>query len=137
MPNGNTGGDYQLGEVFKPAVMDVLSQRFIKKELVVVPVPLSEERLSERGFNQAKVLADFFPFPTRGALKRVHGEKQAKKTRKERIFTNNPFILIRPIEKPVLLVDDIYTTGTTIRHAAALLKEHGTPEVYSFTLIRG
>ncbi len=130
-------GDYQLGQIFKQPLIDAFSSLFVNKEVVIVPVPLSEERTLERGFNQAKVLADFLPDSSMEVLKRVHGEKQSKKSRNERIFTNNPFILTRPIEKPVLLVDDIYTTGTTIRHAAGLLRKHGTPKVYSFTLIRG
>jgi competence protein ComFC len=130
-------GDYQLGQAFKHPMMDAFSHEFLKKKAVAVPIPLSEERLIERGFNQAKMLAHFLPFQSVEALNRVHGEKQSKKTRNERIFTENPFILNTPIKKPVILVDDIYTTGATIRHAAALLKEHGTPEVYSLTLIRG
>lgn len=130
-------GDYRLGDVFKQPLIDAFSRNFSKMGLVAVPIPLSEDRLQERGFNQAKMLADYLPVQTVEALKRVHGEKQSKKTRSERIFTNNPFILTKPIKKPVILVDDIYTTGTTIRHAAALLTEHGTPDVYSLTLIRG
>jgi|SRR5690625_4141147 len=130
-------GDYQLGEIFKQPLVNTFSHHFLKINPIVVPIPLSEERLGERGFNQAKMLADFLPVPSVEVLKRVHGEKQSKKTRYERIFTDNPFILTQPIEKPVILVDDIYTTGTTIRHAAALLKKYGTPDVYSLTLIRG
>jgi len=130
-------GDYQLGEVFRDPLMRAFTYHFRKKELVVVPIPLSQERKWERGFNQAKMLADFLPGSTVEALQRVDGEKQSKKTRKERIDTNNPFILEESIKEPVILVDDIYTTGTTIRHAAALLKEHGTPVIYSLTLIRG
>ncbi|MFA1821338.1 ComF family protein [Virgibacillus oceani] len=130
-------GDYQLGNVFKQPLMEAFSYKFFKMWPIVVPIPLSEERLTERGFNQAKMMADFLPGKSEEILKRVHGEKQSKKTRNERIFTDNPFILTKPIKKPVILVDDIYTTGTTIRHAAALLKKHGTPEIYSLTLIRG
>ncbi|GAB3802905.1 ComF family protein [Virgibacillus kimchii] len=130
-------GDYQLGEAFKQPLFDAFSRHFKKRNPVIVPIPLSKERLLERGFNQAEMLAAFLPGRTVVALERVHGEKQSKKTRNERIFADNPFTLVKTIKKTVILVDDIYTTGTTIRHAAALLKEHGTPEVFSLTLIRG
>jgi len=95
------------------------------------------ERLQERGFNQAEVLAAFLPIENRSLLTRIHSEKQSKMTRSERISTKNPFEIVGHINKKVILVDDIYTTGRTLRHAATLLKEHGCPQVYAYTLIRG
>jgi len=35
-----------------------------------------------------------------------------------------------------VLIDDIYTTGSTLRHAAKILKDNGAAKVYSFTLAR-
>ncbi|MBM7600533.1 competence protein ComFC [Virgibacillus halotolerans] len=132
-------GDYVLGTAFKLDLFQVFSKRFafLKNEALLVPIPLSEERLRERGFNQAKMLAEFLPLPCEELLTRIHGEKQSKKTRTARISTNNPFKLTKTVNKSVILVDDIYTTGTTLRHAGSLLKAHGCPEVYAFTLIRG
>lgn len=40
-------------------------------------------------------------------------------------------------DKDILLVDDIYTTGSTLRHAATMLLEAGAKSVSSLTLIRG
>ncbi|WP_449355479.1 ComF family protein [Virgibacillus natechei] len=132
-------GDYHLGNAFKPyftrSFQDVFKS--LKKEAIAVPIPLSNERLVERGFNQAKMLADFLPVATKEIITRVHTEKQSKKTRHERIGTKNPFEITKPINKAVILVDDIYTTGTTLRHAGTLLHEHGCPRVYAYTLIRG
>lgn len=132
-------GDYVLGKVFKDKFKTVFEERFssFKRDALLVPIPLSEERLSERGFNQAKVLTDFLPLESQEIITRIHSEKQAKKTRHQRISTKNPFIITKKINKPVILVDDIYTTGATLRHAGKLLKENGCPEVYAFTLIRG
>ncbi|WP_087972565.1 ComF family protein [Oceanobacillus rekensis] len=132
-------GDYALCGIFKTYLEDAFQERFskLKREIVVVPIPLSKERAKERGFNQAKALAEFLPTKCTDILLRKHGEKQSKKTRMERIDTENPFILENPINKPVILVDDIYTTGTTLRHAADLLKNQGCPAIYGLTLIRG
>jgi len=132
-------GDYALGEIFRAYFVKAYKQRFsfLGKEALAIPIPLSKERLKERGFNQADVLTSFLPVNGADILSRKHGEKQSKKTRYERIYTENPFYIDQPIKKTVILVDDIYTTGTTLRHAAALLKEQGCPAIYAFTLIRG
>lgn len=132
-------GDYCLGNAFEFFYTNAFKQAFtfLPKSAVVVPIPLSNERMKERGFNQAKLLANFLPLETCESLTRVHDEKQSKKTRKERITTINPFKMAEPINKPVILADDIYTTGATLRHAASLLKELGCPEIYALTLARG
>lgn len=104
-----------------------------------IPIPLSPERLYERGFNQAKLLADFLPLPQLDILKRTHHEKQSKKSRHERLTSSNVFSISKSsiVEgKNILLIDDIYTTGTTLRHAAKRLKDYGAESIYSFTLIR-
>lgn len=132
-------GDYILGNLFRTYI-DRFYQKYrrvLPKQIIVVPIPLSDERMKERGFNQAKMLADFFPLPQAEILERMHREKQSKKTKMQRLYSKNPFHQTNKINKSVLLVDDIYTTGTTLRHAAEILKQNGCPEVYAWTLIRG
>ena len=131
-------GDYHVGHAFEEAVIETFKRYFFKTipDAILVPIPLSTERLHERAFNQAKVLADLLPYQSENVLKRIHGEKQAKKTRQDRLATANPFLLESEITKPVILIDDIYTTGTTLRHAAKILKQHDCPKVYAFTLAR-
>ncbi len=133
-------GDYHLGYAFQQPFTQAFAKQFSfikKKQAVVIPIPLSAERTIERGFNQADMLAHFLKAPKRNILTRLHTEKQSKKGRAERIFAKNPFKLLERVNKPVILIDDIYTTGTTLRHAAQLLVKHGCPEVYSYTLVRG
>ncbi|WP_010098539.1 ComF family protein [Ornithinibacillus scapharcae] len=130
-------GDYELGYLFTHSFGQHFRQKFkSKKDVIAVPIPLSEERMQERGFNQASMLASFLPIQTKELLSRVHNEKQSKKSRNERISSQNPFILKGSINNSVILVDDIYTTGTTIRHAADVLVKSGCPEVFTYTLIR-
>src|SRR5699024_6842131 len=132
-------GDYILGEAFKNVYLDTFHQVFtcIGEDAIIVPIPLSKDRMLERGVNQVNVLADFLPLEQKDVMKRLLSEKQSKKTRRERLSIKNPFILTKNINKTVILVDDIYTTGTTLRHAGNLLRENGCPKVYSYTLIRG
>ena len=135
-------GDYELIHLFKSYIEKQFSHLYPNRKIPVVPIPLTKDRMQERGFNQAEAIARLihlqFRNPVIHALKRREDshEKQSKRSRKERIQAKNPFILKKSINKPIILVDDIYTTGTTIHHAAKTIKEAGSPAVYSFTLIR-
>src|SRR5690625_3860969 len=135
-------GDVILGEAFKSPVKKTVHKyyRHILKEAYIVPIPLSEDRLKERCFNQSLIIASFITDHKKrilDVLERIDSEKQSKKSKYERIYRKNPFKLRKNVNKTVILVDDIYTTGTTLRHAASLLVESGCPNVYSYTLIRG
>lgn len=109
------------------------------KKLTLIPIPLSEEGMSERLFNQTELIASMIKRPRQSILKRYHADKQALKTRKERLASNNPFYIdedINQLKGAVVLIDDVYTTGTTIHHAANVLEKHGVTDIYSFTLAR-
>lgn len=132
-------GDYQLVECFEQSFRDGFRRAFtnIPKDTKLVPIPLSEKRLSSRAFNQAVALANLLPYEQVPLLKRIEGEKQAKKNRQARLAMENPFALeIEHEPMPVILIDDIYTTGATIHHAAQTLSESGYREIASFTLAR-
>lgn len=129
-------GDYVLAKVFA---------EFFKEELkrhdtdLFVPIPLSEERLYERGFNQAEALIMESGLSPSPILTRFHSEKQSKKTRSERIHLPQVFQVSPDTHlsgKKILLIDDIYTTGSTLRHAAKLLKGAGAAMVQSLTIAR-
>ncbi|STO13713.1 DNA utilization protein GntX [[Flavobacterium] thermophilum] len=131
-------GDYVIVEAFRRPFSQAFRRHF-GRDWHVVPIPLSRERLDERGFNQAEALARLLPSPYFPWLARRHSEKQSKKSRRERLKTDNPFFLSGhpPINgKRIVLIDDIYTTGITIRHAARVLLEAGAAEVWALTLVR-
>lgn len=130
-------GDYVLAKAFSLEVNQLIRSLDFD---IAVPIPLSKERLYERGFNQAKAIATEARIVTTDLLSRTHTEKQAKKSRMERIKLRQVF-KAKTVEKltgkTILLIDDIYTTGSTVRHAARALKEVGAHRVLSFTLARG
>ncbi|WP_249937878.1 ComF family protein [Niallia circulans] len=62
-----------------------------------------------------------------------------KKTRKQRLQIENIFKIEQKeavIAQDIVLVDDIYTTGATLRNAAKVLKEAGAKSITSFTIAR-
>ena len=129
-------GDYALAEVFVPFLKERLKD--MEFDLVTV-IPLSHERLTERGFNQVQALADLLGIHTVEILTRIHTEKQSKKSRQERMSLPQVFQVMQLDlleHKSILIIDDIYTTGTTLRHAAKALITAGAKEVSSITLAR-
>lgn len=130
-------GDYVLAKAFSSEVRTCINQMTFD---ILVPIPLSEERLKERGFNQALGLAQEAGFPAEDILIRQHSEKQSKKSRQARIQAKDIFKCSFTTDitgKKIVLIDDIYTTGSTLRHAAKVLKLAGAKSVSAFTLARG
>jgi competence protein ComFC len=132
-------GDSELIKAFYPIARSKFKSRF--RNSLLVPIPLSEERQYERGFNQAEIFARSLNSNVQPLLERItHEEKQSKKTREDRMSKkNNPFTVIdedRVKEKSIVLVDDVYTTGSTLRYAAKVLKEAGAMQISSLTLAR-
>jgi len=112
---------------------------------MIVPVPLADLRLRERGFNQARELglwvAGISKSEVRELLKRggTRGH-QAERSEEERAkaMEKSPFLLKGgEVPEVVVLVDDVWTTGSTMRAAERTLKEGGVKEVKFLTIARG
>jgi competence protein ComFC len=130
-------GDYILADVFKQKIKRNINT--LNPDLII-PIPLSPERLYERGFNQAEALITSAGQTPSHLLTRNHTEKQSKKSREERIHLSEIFQISSSATfeaKNILLIDDIYTTGSTLRHAALPLKQAGAANIMSLTLARG
>ncbi len=132
-------GDYILAKIFSESIQHKLTNEHNNNTLLV-PIPLSPERLRERGFNQAEALILETGLQPANILTRIHTEKQSKKSRTERIHVPQVFQL-QPnttlAGKNILLFDDIYTTGSTLHHAAKLLMTNGAAAVSAITIARG
>jgi competence protein ComFC len=129
-------GDHRLAKAFGTQLAKHLKLlRFDH----TIPIPLSGERHYERGFNQSAALLEEAGIAPSHLLKRSHSEKQSKKSRHDRLRQKQVFSLTDTdfSKQSILLFDDIYTTGTTLRQAAKLLKEAGAENVTSLTLARG
>jgi ComF family protein len=103
-------------------------------KLIVIPVPLHADKLASRGFNQAELIARGFCQITGAkldlSLQRTRSTVAqfglSKSARQENVA--GAFTLANSRLKPgdtVLLIDDIYTTGATVRSAAAVIRSIG------------
>lgn len=124
-------GDAVLFEALKPSL-----QVLAVPGVMYVPVPLSQERLAERRFNQAEVIARMIG-PTRELLFKEETVSQRVFGKTGRRTRANPFRLReqRPSGR-VVLVDDVYTTGTTLQQAALTLRNGGWDVVGAICLFR-
>lgn len=133
-------GDAELLQIFRANFVTVFHEYFSECH-AVMPIPLSKEREYERGFNQAELLASCLPCRMlQTSLSRKDTEKQSKKSRIERMRGMNPFYFQREerfARQHIVLIDDVYTTGITVRQVAACLYDAGAQTVSSLTLCRG
>lgn len=112
----------------------------------LVPVPVHPSRRRKRGFNQAELLAGQVGRRLQIPVCRK-GLKRAKKTlpqkelnQQERLRNLQQAFVpgsLPPGVRTVLLVDDIYTTGSTMEACARALKSMGVEKVYGLTLCVG
>lgn len=112
---------------------------------LIVPVPISFFRSLERGFNQSALLAEELAFylnrPCHSLLKREPGDfSQARLSLEERQkLERSSFRLSkkRNIEgKSVLLIDDVFTTGSTLSCCADVLAEGNPASIYALTFCK-
>lgn len=112
---------------------------------VIVPVPIAKMHWFERGYNQAdllaKSLAVILEKPITQPLKRKSGGwSQAGLSRNQRLnLPKSSFEWKRKVDfadKKILIVDDVSTTGSTLRQCAEVLLESCPASIYAITLCR-
>ncbi len=111
---------------------------------IVLPVPLHSLKKAERGFNQSFYIAKGINKVTnlpvsQSILKRKrYTESQTQKNLIERAENmSEAFTVKRPdkvVGKNVLLIDDVITTGATIRECGKILKECGAANIYAASI---
>lgn len=121
--------------------------------VLLIPVPLHRAKQRQRGFNQAELVC-------RAALKhpmvrasgasfrlltqnlqrvRETGSQTGLTRHQRRANVRGAFVLRRPAEvkgRRVLIVDDVYTTGTTLSECARVLRRAGSAEIFVATVAR-
>lgn len=111
----------------------------LNSNVTIVPIPMHPEKKRDRTFAPIDELLKAARIPFTHFLEKTGIEAMGQKTKQQRLamqplFTIKPGTSIPP--GTYLLVDDIYTTGTTLRHAAIALKQAGATRIEAVTLIR-
>lgn len=113
---------------------------------VIVPVPLHARKKRQRGFNQAEIIAKELgkelgiPVETDVIIRKRYTRPQKELNDKERRKNlKEAFAAVKVWKKAknVLLIDDIYTTGSTIDTVAKELKRAGARKVWFLTISIG
>ncbi|MDQ2683996.1 MAG: ComF family protein [Chloroflexota bacterium] len=108
----------------------------------LVPIPVHRERLADRGYNQAALLADalggYRRLRVRPVLDRIRPTtKQHRLNRAARLANLRGAFAVTSRSPPVvILVDDIITTTATLEACATVLREAGSEAVYGIGVAR-
>ena len=132
-----------LGDLLQPTLQTLSQDYFVD---VMIPVPLHIRRLRERGFNQALLLVKELnrrigiPYEER-ALKKIKDtpvqialKKRERRKNLTGVFQVKDTGTIKG--KSVVLVDDVYTTGTTVNECSRALLKAGAERVAVLTVAR-
>ena len=113
---------------------------------VIIPVPLHVKRLQERGFNQALLLAEILfddqrekirPNILKRQINTPHQTTLSGKARRQNL--KNAFIFTgkeRLKGKKIVLIDDVFTTGSTLNECSRVLSKAGANDIQVITLAR-
>ena len=118
----------------------------IKKYDIIMPIPISKKRFKQRGYNQSALIARNLAktlnidYKENVLVKIKDNKPQSELGQHERSANvKDVYKLIEPnkiYQKRILLVDDIYTTGSTANECAKVLKENNANIVGIFTLAK-
>lgn len=134
--------------IFLGRLMGLYGADFIRQvhPQVIFPVPIHRKKKSVRGYNQAEILAReisrgfSIPLRTDLVLRKKSTKAQKELSRKERKKNMERAFVVKKeagMYRDILLVDDIYTTGSTANAIAGKLKAVGVKNVYVLTLCIG
>ena len=122
----------------------------LSSDFIIQPIPLTKNRYNERGFNQAKIISLFFQkfikyHIVNLLVRKKETPPQAQtKSLLERYLNLKGTFAINPNCRDVInhvsniiLIDDVITSGSTVKEAARVLKEAGAKKVYVLALAKG
>lgn len=124
-----------------------LNELPVFKDFVLISVPLHKKKIKQRGFNQAEEIGKHLSksseipilnnvlFKIKQTPAQVELKKEQRKENIKGAFSIQNPELIK--EKKILLIDDIFTTGSTLKECAKVLKQSGAKEIWGVVIARG
>ena len=124
-------------------IMFIAGREFLQKTDIIIPVPIHYTRLIKRKYNQAGLIANHIsklsgkPTLHRTLVRTIATKSQGHMNLKQRRANIAGAFTIHNKEnitnKNILLIDDVYTTGSTVDECAKVLKKFGAKKVYVLT----
>jgi len=137
-------GVKQLAKPLAELIRERIWKKLETENWLVVPVPLSKNKLRHRGYNQAEMIARELSYNVRADIlfKKFHTKSQVEVKNKEERLANiiGSFEVRNPETirgKKIILIDDVFTTGATLREAKKVLKQAGAKKVVGIVVARG
>jgi len=133
---------YRLGEFLVKRIYTIINSQPVD---LIVPVPLHKKREKSRGYNQSALLCEAIigklnvPYSSNILKKTVNNKSQTSLTRDERAQNVKGVFAIEDVQeiknKHVLIIDDVFTTGSTINECSKVLMENDAKRITALTVI--
>ncbi len=138
-----------LAKVIRNYLDFIPIKKLLPPEIIIIPIPLHKKRLRKRGFNQSEILADIISaqldIPSKtDILKRIidtpqqmtmkNSEARRNNLKNSLLFAEGERNYIK--NKSIILVDDVYTSGSTMQEAAKTLRRAGAKNILGFVVAK-
>lgn len=143
----------KLGKLMYEALIEDISEIIsysLGQKIIIIPVPISKDKIKFRGYNQANKIAkgfflsskeNVFEIKNNIIFRKLNSKPQARiSNRTERLRNVKDAFGIREEELPsvknrtIIIIDDVTTTGGTITEIIKILKKAGAKKVIGFTV---
>lgn len=120
--------------------LSLLGEQSFFKDSILIPIPLDRKEMKKRGYNQSEEIAKAIekisdtPVFNDVLIKITTFRVQSKIENIKGVFVCQNADKIR--DKKIFLVDDVYTTGSTMEECCRVLKEAGAKEVWGMAIAR-